>query len=69
MKPSSNKTGTAILDKINPQIAARLITGLANWSHFSEPYQSLMKAELLEVSKVQGLSKDVSEIVNKALQY
>lgn len=57
------------LDKLNPQIAARLSSGLSNWRHFCEPYQSLMRAELSRISDTNNLSKDVSEIVSKALQF
>lgn len=54
------------LDKINPQIAARLIVPLTAWKKFAEPRQSKMKQALSLIAK-QDLSKDVYEIVSKAL--
>ncbi len=56
------------LNKINPQVAARLTGTFNNWKSFSEPHRSLMKAQLERLFNQKDLAKDVSEIVSKALQ-
>ena len=55
------------LDKLNPQIAARLLTPLTRWRRFSEQSQKLMKAQLERVVSEPGLSPDTYEIVSKSL--
>jgi aminopeptidase N len=55
------------LDKINPQIASRLVSALNTWRRFAEPYASCMRAELERLSGQSELSSDVREIVSKAL--
>ena len=54
------------LDKVNPQVAARLARALDRWKKFSEPYQSNMRVSL-EEAKQHPLSNDVSEVIHKAL--
>ena len=56
------------IDKKNPTVAARLTRPLMSFQNFSEPYRSLMEAELKALQALPHLSKDVSEIVNNALQ-
>ena len=56
------------IDKKNPTVAARLTRPLMSFQNFSEPYKSLMEAELKALQALAHLSKDVSEIVNNALQ-
>jgi aminopeptidase N len=55
------------LDKINPQIAARLLSALNTWRRFAEPYASGMQQELERLNAQATLSTDVREIVSKAL--
>ena len=54
------------LDKINPQIAARLITPLTRWKKFDTRRQGLMQAQLQRVKETPKLSKDVFEVVVKS---
>ena len=54
-------------DKLNPQIASRLVTSFNSWKRFDVARQGLMKAELERIVGTEGLSKDVFEIVSKAL--
>ena len=54
------------LDKINPQVAARLARALDHWKKFSAPYQDQMRVSLESVAK-HALSNDVSEVIHKAL--
>ncbi|MBN2689043.1 MAG: aminopeptidase N [Gammaproteobacteria bacterium] len=55
-----------LLDKINPQVAARLITPLTNWRALSISHQELMRKELNNLSQ-QKLSSNLYEVVNKSL--
>ena len=55
------------LDAINPQIAARLVSALIRWRRFDANRQRLMQDELTRIEKTDNLSKDVYEIVSKAL--
>ena len=54
------------LNATNPQIAARLVTPLINWKRYDKTRQSLMKRQLDRLAGEKGLSRDVSEIVNKS---
>jgi len=54
------------LNRLNPEIAARLITPLTRWARFDETRQALMKAELERI-RAEKLSPNVFEVVEKAL--
>ncbi len=54
------------LNKLNPEIAARIITPLTRWQRFDEQRQALMKAELERI-RAEDLSPNVYEVVEKAL--
>ncbi|MGQ0334022.1 aminopeptidase N [Halomonas elongata] len=54
------------LNRLNPEIAARLITPLTRWARYDEPRQELMKAELERI-RAEDLSPNVYEVVEKAL--
>ncbi|MFA5522570.1 MAG: aminopeptidase N [Castellaniella sp.] len=55
------------LDSLNPEVAARLARGLDNWARHVEPARSGMRDILLRLQAHSGLSRPVSEIVDKAL--
>ena len=55
------------LNAINPQIAARLARSLDRWRKFTPALQALMKAALKRVAGTPKLSRDVTEVVTKAL--
>ncbi len=55
------------LDKLNPQIAARLVQALARWKRYAEPRKKLMQTELENILSHDGLSKDVYEVVARML--
>ena len=55
------------LDKLNPQIAARLLTPLSRWRRYDETSQTLMQAQLARIMSEPNLSKDTYEIVSKSL--
>jgi aminopeptidase N len=55
------------LDALNPQMAARMAGAFNPWTRYDEGRRSLMKSELNRIASVEGLSPDVSEIINNAL--
>ena len=55
------------IDRLNPQVAARLARALDRWRKFTPRRQVLMREALEQVAGAQGLSSDVAEIVGKAL--
>jgi aminopeptidase N len=55
------------LDKINPQVAARVITPLIQFRRYDEARAALMKQALVKISESSGISKDIYEIVTKSL--
>ncbi|WP_168013573.1 aminopeptidase N [Halomonas salinarum] len=54
------------LNRLNPEIAARMVTPLTRWQRFDEARQALMKAELERI-RAEDLSPNVYEVVEKAL--
>jgi aminopeptidase N len=54
-------------DRINPQVAARMVPPFGRWKRFEPNRSALMKAELERVVATPGLSKDVFEQVSKSL--
>jgi aminopeptidase N len=56
------------LNRINPQIAARLLTPLTQWHKHQANRQSLMKSELERISREKKLSSDVYEVVSKSME-
>ena len=55
------------LDRMNPQVAARLLTAFNRWRRFDADRQALMRAELERVVATPGLSRDSYEIASKSL--
>lgn len=56
------------LDAINPQIAARLVGLFNDYRHYSEAIQERMLLQIKRVHETPGLSPNVFEIVDRALQ-
>jgi len=56
-----------VLNKLNPQIASRMVTGLAQWRRYDAERQELMKQQLQRIVATEHLSKDVYEIASKSL--
>jgi len=56
-----------ILDKLNPQVAARMLGALNSWRRYDAGRQALMKQALENIAAEESLSADVYEIVNKYL--
>ncbi|NMM26494.1 MAG: aminopeptidase N [Glaciimonas sp.] len=55
------------LNARNPQVAARLARTLDHWKKYQPALQVQMQAALQKVAKSKKLSKDVAEVVSKAL--
>lgn len=55
------------LNKINPQVAARLARSMDRWKKYPKNLQAHMKVALQKVADTKNLSKDVLEVVSKAL--
>jgi aminopeptidase N len=55
------------LDPLNPQIAARIARAFDRWRKFDAGRQAHARAALEQVRGTAGLSKDVAEVVTKAL--
>lgn len=55
------------LNKLNPQVAARLARSLDRWKKYPKQLQTAMRAALQQVAESKKLSKDVLEVVSKAL--
>jgi aminopeptidase N len=56
------------LDKINPQVAARLSASLKTWKTLEPGRQAHAKAQLQRIKATEPLSKDLYEIVSKTLE-
>ena len=56
------------LDAINPQVASRIVSSFNQWKRYEPGRSGLMKAELERIARWPGISKDVSEIVERALE-
>lgn len=57
-----------VLDTINHNVAARLSSCFNLWKKYDEPRKALMKKELERIISIQSLSKNVYEIVSRALE-
>jgi aminopeptidase N len=55
------------LDALNPQIAARIARGFDRWKRFDSERKEIAKKQLERIRDAKDLSKDVAEIVTKAL--
>ncbi|MCG6931412.1 MAG: aminopeptidase N, partial [Desulfofustis sp.] len=56
------------VDRLNPQIAARLAGPLISWQRYEPLRKSLMKKTLATIKSTGRLSRDVYEIVSKGLE-
>ncbi len=56
------------LDPVNPQTAARLAGGFGAWRMFDADRQARMKGSLRRIGEAEGASRDMGEIVARALR-
>ncbi len=55
------------LDAINPQVAARLARALDRWRKLAEPWRNAAQQAIRNVAAAPELSKDLREVVSRAL--
>jgi aminopeptidase N len=55
------------LDRLNPQVAARMARAFDRWKKFDPARKAKSKLQLERIRDASGLSRDVAEIVSKAL--
>jgi aminopeptidase N len=55
------------LDRINPQLAARLLSPFSHWRRYDESPRRLMKQQLERIIGTETISKDVYEVATKSL--
>jgi aminopeptidase N len=55
------------LDRLNPQIAARLLGVFGRWRRYDADRQELMKQEIERVLAMPGLSRNSYEVASKSL--
>ncbi|KAJ8643267.1 hypothetical protein MRB53_005015, partial [Persea americana] len=55
------------LDKMNPQVASRMVSAFSRWRRYDETRQALAKAQLEMIMSANGLSENVFEIASKSL--
>jgi aminopeptidase N len=55
------------LNAINPQNASRMLTPFMSWKRYDKTRSALMKTQLERLSNLDGLSDDLFEKVEKAL--
>ncbi len=58
----------ATLDKINPQVAARLAGAFEAWRRYDKARQGLMRGELEKLTKLDGLSANLFEVATKMIE-
>jgi aminopeptidase N len=56
------------MDAINPQLASRLARSMDRWRRLAPAYRPAAKAAIERVAGTPGLSNDVQEILNRALE-
>ncbi len=56
------------LDKLNPQVAARMVNPLITWRRYDKERQLLMQEQLMSLVREPGISNDLYEIVSKSLE-
>ena len=56
-----------MVDGFNPSIAARLVEHLGSWARYTAALGALMRQQLERIAAAPGLSKNVRELVAKAL--
>lgn len=57
------------LDKLNPQVAARMVNPLTTWKRYDKERQRLMREQLEALLQDKKLSSDLYELVTKSLEY
>lgn len=56
------------LDKLNPQVAARMAGAFSQWKRYDAGRKELMREQLEMIQKAEGLSKDTYEVATRCLK-
>ena len=56
-----------VLDRLNPQVAARLAKAFSRWKKYDPARQLLMQQQLKHIASSKEISKDLYEVVTKSL--
>lgn len=56
------------IDRLNPQIAARMLAPLGRWKNMDAARQAQMQSALQRILSEKGISRDIFEIADKALK-
>ena len=56
------------LDRLNPQVASRLARAFDRWKKYDTGRQAHARAALESVRNAEGLSGNVAEVIDRALQ-
>ncbi len=56
-----------VLDRLNPQIAARMLAAFGRWRKFAGARREMMRNELERIAQTPGISRAVYEIAYKSL--
>ncbi|MGR8934375.1 MAG: aminopeptidase N [Gammaproteobacteria bacterium] len=56
-----------ILNRLNPQVAARMLSPLTQWRRYDPERQALIQAQLQSIVAEPNISRDVYEVASKAL--
>ena len=56
------------LDALNPEVAARLARAMDSWARYRSPLREAMHAQLERIQQSPNLSRNVREIISKALE-
>lgn len=57
------------LDKLNPQVSARMVKPLTMWKRYDKERQALMQAQLALLLQDKKISSDLYELVSKSMEY
>lgn len=55
------------LDRLNPQVAARMLHAFGHWRRFDQKRRDLQRTTLEQIVETEGLSKDCFEIASRTL--
>jgi aminopeptidase N len=56
------------IDRLNPQVAARMVSSFAQWRAFDATRGEMMRTELRRIEEEKGLSPDTFEVVLRCLK-
>eukprot|EP00803_Ostreobium_quekettii_P009982 evm.model.scf_576.6 EVM.evm.TU.scf_576.6 scf_576:45484-53102(+) len=60
--------GVINVDKVNPQVAARIAQCFSRWRQFDKARQGLIQGQLKRILATEGLSENTFEIISKSLE-